>query len=79
MAQVRVELPLDPLFNIASSIADVLTGAEALRTFASSPPVVQRRYRDVEIAGEVLGAEQFIESFHRRIVARVGVDEMTDS
>ena len=79
MAQVRVELPLDPLFNVASSVADVLTGAEALRTLASPPPVVQRRYRDVEVVGEVLGAEQFIELFHRHIVARVGVDEITDS
>ncbi len=79
MTQTRVELFLYPLFNVASSITDVLAGAEALRTFASPPPVVQRRYRDVEIAGEVLGAEQFIESFHRRIVARVDVGEITDS
>ncbi len=79
MAQVRVELSLYPLFNVASSIANVLAGPEALRTLASPPPVVQRRYRDVEIAGEVLGAEQFIELFHRHIVACVGVDEITDS
>ena len=78
MAQVRVELPLDPLFNVASSVADVLTGAEALRTLASPPPVVQRRYRYVEVVGEVLGAEQLIELFHRHIVDRVGVDEITD-
>ena len=79
MAQVRIELSLYPLFNVASSIANVLAGAEALRTLASPPPVVQRRYRDVEVVGEVLGAEQFIESFHLHIVARVDVNWVTSS
>ena len=42
-------------------------------------PAIARLHRPVQVAGEVLGAEQFIESFHLHIVTRVGVDEITDS
>ncbi len=42
-------------------------------------PPVDGVERHVQVVGEVLGAEQFIESFHLHIVDRVGVDEITDS
>ncbi len=43
------------------------------------PPPIDGVERHIQVVGEVLGAEQFIELFHRHIVARVGVDEITDS
>ena len=43
------------------------------------PPRVEGGDGNPEVAGEVLGAEQFIELFHLHIVDRVGVDEITDS
>ena len=42
-------------------------------------PPVDGVERYIQVVGEVLGAEQFIELFHLHIVARVGVDEITDS
>ncbi len=42
-------------------------------------PAIDRLHRHVQVAGEVVGAEQFIKLFHLRIVDRVDVDEITDS
>ena len=43
------------------------------------PPPVDGVERHIQVVGEVLGAEQVIESLHGHIVDRVGVDEITDS
>jgi hypothetical protein len=75
---VRVELSLYPLFNVASSIAEVAADSESWWSLAAVPPRVEGGDGNPEVAGEVLGAEQFIELFHLRIVDRVGVDEITD-
>jgi len=70
---------IDPLFDIAPAIAKMAPHTKRRRAFLPVAPCVKRLHGDVEVVGEVLGAEQFIESFHRHIVARVGVDEITDS
>jgi hypothetical protein len=74
-----LKLQLDPLFDVVSPIADVLSDTKCRWTPASMPPPVDGVERHIQVVGEVLGAEQVIESFHRHIVARVGVDEITDS
>ena len=75
----RLELPLDPLFDVATPEAEVSADSESGWPEASVAPGVDRVHRHVQVAGEILGAEQFIELFHRHIVDRVGVDEITDS
>ena len=75
----RLELPLDPLFDVATPEAEVSADSESGWPEASVAPGVDRVHRHVQVAGEILGAEQFIESLHRHIVDRVGVDEITDS
>ncbi len=74
-----LQLGTDPLLNVARSVSEVPADPEAGRPEASVAPAIHRLHRHVQVAGEVVGAEQFIESFHLRIVARVGVDEITDS
>jgi len=73
-----VELAFDPSFNVASSIAEVAADSQSWWPLAAVPPRVEGGDGNPEVAGEVLGAEQFIESFHLHIVDRVGVDEITD-
>ena len=73
-----MKLQLDPLFDVVSPVADVLSDTKCRWTPASMPPPVDGVERHIQVVGEVLGAEQVIESFHRHIVARVGVDEITD-
>jgi hypothetical protein len=41
-------------------------------------PAIDRVHRHIQVAGEVLWAEQFIELFHLHIVDRLGVGEITD-
>ncbi len=72
-----LQLGTDPLLNVARSVSEVPADPEAGRPEASVAPAIHRLHRHVQVAGEVLGAEQFIESFHHRILARVDVKEMT--
>ena len=70
---------IDPLFDIAPAITQMAPYPKRRRAFLPEAPCIERLHRNVEVIGEVLWAEQFIELFHRHIVARVGVGEMTDS
>ncbi len=72
-----LQLGTDPLLDVASPVTQVPADPEAGWPEASVAPAIDRLDRHVEVAGEVLGAEQFIESFHHRILARVDVKEMT--
>ncbi len=74
-----VELAFDPSFHVPSSIAEVAADSQSWWPVAAVPPRVEGGDGNPEVAGEVLGAEQFIESFHLHIVARVDVDEITRS
>jgi hypothetical protein len=66
-------------FNVASSIAEVATDSQSWWPLAAVPPRVEGGDGNPEAAGEVLGPEQFIESFHVHIVARVDVNWVTSS
>jgi hypothetical protein len=59
------ELLCDPLFDVASSVAEVPADTEAGWTVASVAPGVDGGYRDVEEPGEILGGEQRFEIVHR--------------
>jgi len=74
-----LKLYLDPLIDIVSPVADVLGDTKCCWTPASMPPPVHGVERHIQVVGEVLGAEQVIESFHLHIVDRAGFDEITDS
>ncbi len=69
---------IDPLFDIAPAIAQMAPHAKRRRALLPVAPCIKRLHGNVEVVGEVLGAEQLIELFHRHIVDRVGVDEITD-
>jgi hypothetical protein len=74
-----LKLWLDPLFDVVSPVADVLADAKCCWTPASMPPPVDGVERHIQVVGEVVGAEQVVELFHLHIVARVGVNEITNS
>ena len=74
-----LQLGADPLLDVASSVSEVPAHPETSWPETSMPPAINRFDRHVEVAGEVLGAEQFIESFHQGIVARVDVNWVTSS
>jgi hypothetical protein len=60
-----LELLGDPLFDVASPVAEVPADTEAGWTVASVAPGVDGGYRDVEEPGEVVGGEQWFEIVHR--------------
>jgi hypothetical protein len=74
-----LQLGTDPLLDVASSVSEVPADPETSWPEASVAPAVDRLHRHVQVPGEVLGAEQFIESFHLHIVARVDVNWVTSS
>ena len=74
-----LQLGADPLLDVASSVSEVPAHPETSWPETSMPPAVDRLQRHVEVASEVPGAEQFIESFHLHIVARVDVNWVTSS
>jgi hypothetical protein len=73
-----LKLYLDPLFDVVSPVADVLADTKRCWTPASMTPPIDGVERHIQVVRKVLGAEEFIESPHRHIVDRIGVDEITD-
>ena len=74
-----VELAFDPCFDIPASIAEVASDSQSWWPLAAVPPRVEGGDGNPKAFGEVLGAEQFIESFHLHILARLDVSEITSS
>ncbi len=70
---------IDPLFDVTPAIAQMAPDTKRRRAFLPVAPCIKRLHGNVEVVGEVLGAEQFIELFHLHIVARVDVNWVTSS
>jgi hypothetical protein len=65
---VGFELAVDPPFDVAPAVPDVLADPEPPRALPPVPPLIQGGRRHPEVPGEFLDAQQPLELFHAKIV-----------